>query len=157
MADLAVCDSVTDCDVSQPVTVPQIVEVEKLCRLPAAMRAATKGSLIPMDKGLHLYPPDWATPALAAMEADRCVGVLCLTYDEEESTARVDLAWCDPDRPAALLALLVRLRRVALAKGLRFVRFTAHTANDSMAKAGKAVGAELFTVGYRVDLQKDAV
>lgn len=135
----------------------RIDEIEKLVRSPAAMEAATRGSLILMEKGLHLYPPDWATPALAAMEGDRCVGVLCLTYDLDDSVARVDLAWCDPERPSALGALLLRLRRVAQAKGLRYVRFTAHADNDDMAKAGKALGAEPFTLGYRIDISKDPV
>jgi hypothetical protein len=186
MADLnGSCDSVTGCDRSQPVTggvgltrdktggtaveaapvvttAPAsgpsltIIELEKLCRSPAAMLAATRGSVLLMEKRLYLYPPHWGTPALAAMEGDTCVGVLCLTYDEDDGEARVDLAWCDPERPSALKCLLLRLRRIAKAKGLRYVRFTAHTANDDMSDAGRAVGAETFTIGYRVDLQKEA-
>jgi hypothetical protein len=135
---------------------PAIVEVEKLVQVPAAMIAATRGSLILMEKGLHHYPADWDSPALAAMEGEACVGVLCLTYDANVSTARVDLAWCDPERPSALKCLLLRLRRIARAKGLRYVRFTAHPANEAMANAGEAVGAEVFTIGYRVDLQREA-
>jgi len=159
MADLDPRDIVTPCDMSQPVTGPRagawIDEIEKLVRSPAAMQAAMRGSLALMERGLFLYPPDWATPALAAMEGDVCVGVLCLTYDADDSVARVDLAWCDPAHPSALKSLLLRLRRIARSKGLRYVRFLAHTANDDMAKAGKALGAEPFTLGYRIDITKE--
>lgn len=157
MADLAPRDSVTTCDMSQPVTEasgPVIIELEKLIHSGPATLAAAKGTLHLMELGLTRYPAAWDSAALAAMVGDLCVGVLVVSVTDDQS-AWVDLAWCDPEWPAVLSTLLIRMRRWPRAKNAPCVRFTCHPQNDAMAKVGKAIGAEPFSVGYRIPLDKE--
>lgn len=126
--------------------------VEKLAMNQQATAAAARGSLSLMERGLARYPASWDQPAIYAVEGDRVVGVLCLTFDEIDRSATVSLAWCDDAAPRALTAMLLRLRKLARERTVSEIYFTAHAANDDMRKAARAFGLLPWSTTYRLSV-----
>lgn len=130
----------------------EIIELEKVCRSQAVSIAAAHGAMSLIERGLSRYGHDWNAPAIAAMDGDRCIGVLLVTVDDAEKSANVSLAWCAADNPKTLTALLTRLRFWCRERQIREIFFTAHDDNEFMAKAATAVGATTWSRKFRVEL-----
>src|SRR6188768_3081353 len=117
----------------------RLAEVEKLSHDQVGIAAAYRAGVILHDRGWVRYPAhSWDKPAILAYEGDRCVGGINFAEDDDDLTMRVHFAWCDPDFPAALVAMLALFRRRIRASRCRDVQFTFHEGNEPMAKAARA-------------------
>ncbi len=130
----------------------QIIEIEKLVQSQAATVAAARGVMSLIERGLSRYGHAWNKPAIAAILAGECVGILCLEPDTDEKSVTVRLAWCDKRYPTVLAVLLTRLRSWCADKGFSEVFFTAHDENDDMAKAAALFQASTYSRTYRIVL-----
>lgn len=122
-----------------------IVEIDKLSHSRAATITAQRGALLLMERGITNYPASWDSKALAAMSGEACVGILTIKEDEDDLTVTVTHAHVTTEGRSlmALGGLLVRLREKYRGTKFKEIWFTYHEANDDMAGAAKAFGAEI--------------
>lgn len=131
----------------------RIEEVRKLNLDPRAAIAAAKASVAIMDRfHLEFGCDRWDQPALVACQGCEVVGILQYEINDDREILSVDLAWVDPDYPAALHMLAAKVRRIARFKHVRCIEFSHNHGNSEMERLCRIVGAKPLTHRYRVTL-----
>lgn len=135
-----------------------IVELEKLTNSRAACVAAYVGHAELTAAVDQRYPSfRYDTPALAAMDGERCAGIVAYSLDDDDALICVRFAAVAPDyrHKPVLAGLLSHLRAKFRRQAWRAIEFTYHEANPLMAHAASRLGARVVTHTAQIDIPND--